>query len=85
MSLLGKKWVIRNKDENLNIIAKLLKNREIDSPEKAEWFFNATLKDVHEPGLLTDMGRATTRIKKAVSDKEKIMIFGDFINFLHFT
>jgi single-stranded-DNA-specific exonuclease len=78
MSLLGKNWVIRNKDENLNIIAKLLKNRGIDSPEKAEWFFNGSLEDVHGPELFVDMKRAVERIKKSISDKEKVMIFGDY-------
>jgi len=78
MSLLGKKWVIQNSDENLNIIAKLLKNRGIDSPEKAEWFFNGTLNHLHDPRLLKDAGKAAERIKKAIEDKEKIMVFGDY-------
>ncbi|MBU1018089.1 single-stranded-DNA-specific exonuclease RecJ [Patescibacteria group bacterium] len=78
MSLLGKKWVIRNSDESLNIIAKLLQNRGIDSPEKAEWFFNGTLKNLHDPKLLKGIEKAAERIEKAVENKEKIMVFGDY-------
>ena len=78
MSLLGKKWVIQNSDENLNIIAKLLQNRGIDSPEKAEWFFNGTMEDLHDPALLKEMDKAVDRIKKAIKNKEKIMVFGDY-------
>lgn len=78
MSLLGKKWVIQNSDENLNIIAKLLKNRGIDSPEKAEWFFNGTLKDLHDPKSLKEIDKAVGRIKKAIKNKEKVMVFGDY-------
>jgi len=78
MSLLGKKWVIQNQDESFDIIAKLLKNRGIDSPEKIEWFFNGSLSDLHDPTLLKEMDKAVERIKKAIENKEKIMVFGDY-------
>jgi len=78
MSILGKKWVIQNENNELTIIAKLLKNRGIDSSEKAEVFFNGSLKDLHDPALFTGMELATKRIEKAITDKEKIMIFGDY-------
>ncbi|MCK5600789.1 single-stranded-DNA-specific exonuclease RecJ [Candidatus Pacearchaeota archaeon] len=78
MSLLGKKWVIKNESEELTIIAKLLKNRGIDSPEKAELFFNGTMDDLHDPNLLKEVSKAVDRIKKAIQNKEKIMIFGDY-------
>jgi len=78
MSLFGKKWIIRNKNGDLNLIAKLLQNRGIDSPEKVEWFFNGTLSDLHDPKLLKEMGKSVERIKKAISDKQKIMVFGDY-------
>jgi len=78
MSILGKKWILQNEDENLNVIAKLLQNRGIDSPEKAESFFNDGTQHLHDPLLLKDMEKGMERIKKAVSDGEKIMIFGDY-------
>ena len=78
MSILGKKWVLKNESKELNIIAKLLKNRGIDSADKAEWFFNGSLSDLHDPTLFKEMERAVERIKKAIKNKEKIMIFGDY-------
>ncbi len=78
MSLLGKKWEILNQESDLTVLAKLLKNRGIDSPEKADWYFNATLERLHDPMLLKEMDKAVERIKKAVSQQEKVMVFGDY-------
>lgn len=78
MSLLGKKWDLQNEDDTLGIIGKLLKNRGIDSPEKAEWFFNSALSDLHDPALLKGIDKAVERIKKAIETREKIMVFGDY-------
>jgi len=78
MSLLGKKWVIQNEDTDLNVIAKLLKNRGIDTPEKAESFFNDGADQLHKPTLLKDMDKAVDRIKRGLERKERIMIFGDY-------
>jgi single-stranded-DNA-specific exonuclease len=38
-------------------------------------FLEKSLKDLHDPYLLTDMDRAVTRIKEAKERDEKIMIF----------
>lgn len=78
MSLLGKKWIVKNESEELTVIAKLLKNRGIDSAEKAELFFNGTLNHLHDPNLLKDVDKAAERIKRAIRDREKVMIFGDY-------
>lgn len=78
MSLFGKKWIIRNTDESLNVIAKLLQNRGIDTPEKAQAFFGGKLADLYSPTLLKDMDKAVERIKQAVLKKEKLMVFGDY-------
>lgn len=78
MSILGKKWVIKNENKGVSLIAKLLQNRGIDSAEKAESFFEATLSDLHDPALMMEMNKAVERIKKAITNKEKIMIFGDY-------
>jgi single-stranded-DNA-specific exonuclease len=78
MSLFGKTWTIKNSDRKLNVIAKLLQNRGIDSPEKAQAFFNGKLADIHSPALLIDMDKAAERIRRAILKKEKIMVFGDY-------
>lgn len=78
MSLLGKKWNIQNEDETLNVVAKLLKNRGIDTPEKAQSFFEGGHEHLHNPMLLVDMDKAIERISRAIHDEEKVMIFGDY-------
>ncbi len=60
------------------LIATLLTNRGINGPEEAKRFLNCDLNDLHSPYLLKDMNKAIRRIKKAVTNKEKIMLFGDF-------
>lgn len=78
MSFLGKKWVIQNKEEDLDIVSKLHVNRDLDSEEKQKVFFEGDLGHLHDPLLFKDMKKASERIQKAVSEKEKIMIFGDY-------
>lgn len=78
MSLLNKKWIIRNEDETADIIDKLLKNRGIDTAEKADSFFNDSMDSLHDPMLFIEMDKAVHRIESALKNKEKIMIFGDY-------
>ena len=78
MSLIDKKWVIQNENEELTVIAKLLQNRDIDSAEKAEQFFNGSLKELHDPNLFKEIDKAVERIKQAIEKREKVMIFGDY-------
>jgi single-stranded-DNA-specific exonuclease len=59
-------------------IAQILTNRHILSPEEAEMFLFGTLDDLHDPYLLPDMDRAVERILRAIRQKEKILIFGDY-------
>ena len=60
------------------LISTLLTNRGITESEEAKRFLNCNLNDLHDPYLLKDMTKAVTRIKKAITNKEKLMIFGDF-------
>jgi len=60
------------------VIATLLTNRGINNHGEAKRFLDCDLNDLHSPYLLKDMGKAIRRIKKAVSNKEKIMLFGDY-------
>ncbi|MBN2087559.1 single-stranded-DNA-specific exonuclease RecJ [Candidatus Peregrinibacteria bacterium] len=78
MSLIGKKWVIQNQDADLGIIAKLHKNRGLDTEEKKKSFFEDGLSSLHDPYLMKGMDISVDRIKKAVERNEKIMIFGDY-------
>lgn len=78
MSFLGKKWVIRNEKKELGLIDKMLENRGLLTDEEKYSFFNYSLKKLHDPFLLKDVGKAAERIRGAVTDGEKIMVFGDY-------
>ena len=57
---------------------RLLIERGIDSPEKAEKFFNFDPKQLHDPYLLKGMQAAVTRLRDAISRKQRILIIGDY-------
>ena len=60
------------------IVAELLTSRGITDIEEARRFLNPMLENLHDPFLMKGMKAGVFRIKKAIGDKEKIMIFGDF-------
>jgi single-stranded-DNA-specific exonuclease len=62
-------------DENL---AYLLAQREITSFEDAKYFFRPKLEHLHDPFLMKDMDKAVERLDKAITNEEKIMVFGDY-------
>ncbi|KOY85506.1 single-stranded-DNA-specific exonuclease RecJ [bacterium 336/3] len=62
-------------DENL---AYLLAQREITSFDDAKLFFRPKLEHLHDPFLMKDMDKAVERLDKAITNEEKIMVFGDY-------
>jgi len=60
------------------LLAQLLINRSIIDARSAFSFLSPQLKELHEPLGLKDMDRAIERIKKALRDGERILIFGDY-------
>ncbi len=68
-----------SKDINVNpTLANILVNRGIDSFQKAKDFFRPDLDKLHDPFLMKDMGKAVDRLLKAIENKEKILIYGDY-------
>ena len=61
-----------------NFLAQILVSKGFDTPEKADAYLNSNISDLADPYLLRDMDKAVERIKKAVSEREKIMIYGDY-------
>ena len=59
-------------------LANLLVQRGIDTLEKAKKFFNPQLSDLHDPFLMKDMDKAVERVERAVRNREKIMVYGDY-------
>ena len=60
------------------VLANLLVQRVIDTLEKAKKFFNPQLSDLHDPFLMKDMDKAVERVERAVRNREKIMVYGDY-------
>jgi len=61
-----------------HVLAQVLVNRGIDDPADARRFLNPSLNDLHDPGLLADVDTAAERIQRAVVERERIVIYGDY-------
>jgi len=86
---MNKEWKIYEVDEkkveeisskyNLNkLISTILANRNITAEEEIRLFLSPTRKDFHNPFLITDMEKSVERIIKAIENKEKVTIYGDY-------
>jgi len=85
-----KRWVLKEKaDANvildlsraLNIstmLAGLLAQRKVSNFDEAKSFFRPRLSDLHDPFLMKDMDRAIYRIERALRNREKILVYGDY-------
>ena len=60
------------------MISLLLVQRGLTSRKEVERFFNPSLSDLHDPFLMPDMDKAVKRLNKALGNKEKILIYGDY-------
>ena len=60
------------------MICLLLVQRGITSIEEAKKFFKPSRNDLHDPFLMPDMDKAVRRLNKALGNKEKILIYGDY-------
>ena len=60
------------------ITAQLLANRGVRTADLASDFLKCSLASCHSPFLLKDMDKAVSRIKKAISKAERILIYGDY-------
>ncbi|MBN1413508.1 MAG: single-stranded-DNA-specific exonuclease RecJ [Bacteroidales bacterium] len=64
---------------NINtILSTLLIQRGINTYVKAKAFFRPDLRDLYDPFLMNDMEKAVKRLKTAISQGEKILIYGDY-------
>jgi single-stranded-DNA-specific exonuclease len=65
--------------EYSKIVLQLLYNRGIKTEGEIEKFLNPDYeRDLYDPFLMKDMDKAVIRIKKAIDNKEKIVIYGDY-------
>ena len=88
-SLLGKQWRVRLADarigmalaQRLNlpeIVGRVLAARGVH-PEEVDSFFEPTLKNLlPNPSHLKDMDVATTRLVRAIREREQVAVFADY-------
>ena len=89
--MLEKEWVFL--DENVSdtqaeayaeifdipkIVAKVLLNRGLTDAAEAKKFLDKNSENFYSPQLMCDMDKAVDRIKKAIKDKERIVVYGDY-------
>jgi single-stranded-DNA-specific exonuclease len=60
------------------ITAQLLLNRGVASVSDASAFMQCSLSSCHDPFLLKDMDKAVSRIKRAITAKERMLVYGDY-------
>ncbi len=84
------KWVLAEREspalaaklaKEMNIppvIAQILVNRGLKQPNQLKSFFYPSLSDLSDPFILPDMEIAVERIIKALKNRERIVIFGDY-------
>lgn len=73
--------LICDMSRELNLCEKtveLLFSRGLTTKEKILKFFNPTKEDFNNPFLLSGMKEATDKIKNAIENKKRILIFGDY-------
>lgn len=60
------------------VLTELMLKRGISTVEEADKFLKPSLRDLHDPFLMPDMKKAIRRIEKAIGNKERILIYGDY-------
>ena len=68
-------------ERELNIssaAARMLVVRDIQSAEEARLFIRPSLDKLHDPFLMKDMDKAVERLHQAITQGEKILIYGDY-------
>ena len=69
---------ISNKFNISKLLAKIILNRGINKEDDIRIFLNPTRNDFYDPFLMPDMEKTVLRIIKAINNKEKIIIYGDY-------
>jgi len=85
-----KKWELATRDDTRSVeefaeelgvrpvVAKLLLQRGITSAAESRAFFQPEREALHDPFLFRDMRAAVDRITRALTQREKIYVFGDY-------
>ena len=58
--------------------ARVLWNRGFRDRDSARRFLEPSLADLHDPDLLAGMRDAVARVRRAIEQKEPILLYGDY-------
>ena len=87
---MDKRWVFKNapSQDQIESLSKaintnpyltgVLVQRGISDFNSAKKFFRPSLEDLHDPFLMKDMDKAVERLRIALENEEKILIYGDY-------
>ena len=59
-------------------IASVLVQKDITTFDTAKAYFRPSLDDLHDPFLMRDMDQAVTRLDQAITQQERILVYGDY-------
>ncbi|MBR6562685.1 MAG: single-stranded-DNA-specific exonuclease RecJ [Clostridia bacterium] len=85
----SREWLVRENDEALSsrvarecsllpLTAKILVNRGLTERDEINAFLDKDTMPIHDPFLLADMDKAVARIEKAIAEKQRVCIYGDY-------
>jgi single-stranded-DNA-specific exonuclease len=85
----AKRWIVREHDAERAaslarvlgvspILAALLINRGYDDERAARVFLSPTYEQLHEPYAMLGMKEAVARLRRAVENREPVLIYGDY-------
>lgn len=83
---MNKKWIIKEYNESAapalpeypRLIARLLAVRGLTEQVAIEGFLNPDYSKLHDPFLFKDMDNAVERLRVAIREKQKIVIYADY-------
>ena len=83
-----KQWVVMAKKADFDalaqqfhispMLARIIRNRDMVTPEEIGLFLNGTLDDLYDPMRLYGMREAADMLKEAVHSDDKIRVIGDY-------
>lgn len=82
------KWFVKTKGADFKawaealgvdpVVARIIRNREVQTLEEAKAFLQGSLEDCHSPWKLKDMDLAVEHLLNAVAQGKKIRVIGDY-------
>lgn len=60
------------------VLARLIRNRDVCGEEEIRRYLHGGMEDLYAPGLLKGMDQAVAVIKRAVAERRKIRVIGDY-------